>query len=157
MPLTAFFPDCGTTALFTDKTPQSVVWAGDEKEEKKPNRSAIRRYIKSPSTLEWQPFPGEPEINSIWDAFCRGATKCPENRCLGTRVYALTDGKYQRADEKAMPTRGDYVFWTYTEVREAAAAFGAGLSSLGIKANDAVSIYRCVPPLPGFMRHFVFF
>jgi hypothetical protein len=78
---------------------------------------------------------------SLHGPYSRGATKFPDNKCLGTRPYKLDkDGKYTRLDKdgnpdpnpKTLPVRELYKYWTYKQVQEQATAFGAGLSKLGL-------------------------
>ncbi len=70
-----------------------------------------------------------PEVTTLYENFKRGATKFPQNPCLGARVL-LPDGE-----------RGEYFWQNYETVQKRFLAFGSGLLNYGMAKGDHLGIY----------------
>ena len=70
-----------------------------------------------------------PEVTTLYENFKRGATKFPQNPCLGARKL-LPNGE-----------RGEYLWQNYETVNKRLLAFGSGLLNYGMAKGDHLGIY----------------
>jgi long-subunit acyl-CoA synthetase (AMP-forming) len=75
-----------------------------------------------------------PEVTTLYENFRRGATKFPQNPCLGARVV-LPSGE-----------RGEYFWQSYETVQKRFLAFGSGLLNYGLVKGDHLGIYSINNP-----------
>jgi hypothetical protein len=75
-----------------------------------------------------------PEVTTLYENFRRGATKFPQNPCLGARVV-LPSGE-----------RGEYFWQSYETVQKRFLAFGSGLLNYGLAKGDHLGIYSINNP-----------
>jgi len=70
-----------------------------------------------------------PEVTTLYENFQRGATKFPDNPCLGSRKL-LPGGE-----------RGDYLWQSYATVNKRQLAVAGGLLNYGMQKGDHLGIY----------------
>lgn len=96
----------------------------DEKNASRPRLDIQLQGEELVSVPSW----GDGKITTLWNSFEWAESKFANNPMLGTRKY---EGK----------SRGDYVWETYSQVKEKAVAVGKGLSGLDQKHGEAVGIF----------------
>lgn len=124
--------------------------------------SIPKRRLASQDELKSSPEDG---IQTVYDILRHSANKYEDAKALGSRkllqtheevkqVKSSVDGKERTADKKwTYYELSDYHYMTFREYEQMALHCGAGLRSLGMKANDRLHIFAATTPYWLAMAH----